>query len=206
MQYEMATSAPTRQPGDPTHYHPDSIIPTAVAEGIIQWNASPVGRGSPNLEICPEGNCSNPHDDGRTVTINVRAGNCNRAAACLTAPQGRVDQDGNIADGRVLTIEEPGREYVGQGQGQMRYLWATVAEHHRATLEGYQPLHMYVYLPSIVMHEFGHAFGLGDLYLASWLEHMDSSIMQGIPRTAIRSIPAIDVGYVREVYHNHAAQ
>ena len=60
--------------------------------------------------------------------------------------------------------------------------------------------------PDAVMHEFGHAFGLADLYDHGWFKGLGGSMMYELDDQPIRSIPSDDLQYIQEIYHNHQAQ
>ena len=59
----------------------------------------------------------------------------------------------------------------------------------------------YFYLPSTLMHEFGHTAGLHDLYNFRFGEYRDYIMFHPGKRTAI---PDEDIDYLRDVYRNHA--
>ncbi len=208
VQYKLGTEAPTHDPDeDPPDYRPDSVIPTAIARSAGKWNSSAVGTSGPRVRICEVGECSGRYDDGWRVTINVGENICGNAAACIDVSFTPSLNGGYMTD-MTLKIEEKAFE-----SGQGRYIWTDNIDLHRVPLNE-QPsgiyISKYMYIDEFVMHEFGHALGLYDLYDAGWMQgiftkELRNSLMWGISEDGIGNIHSDDTGYVEEVYYNHRA-
>ena len=97
-----------------------------------------------------------------------------------------------------MVIEEPAWSYIPGGLlglygDHIRRLWTNDhLDHNRTITEG-----TLIYLPSVLMHEFGHTVGLDDLYkydgYAGYL--MDDT-------HGFQSIPILDKNYIKQVYRN----
>ena len=59
---------------------------------------------------------------------------------------------------------------------------------------------VYVYLPSVFMHEFGHAAGLTDLYGEEFGDKYAGFLMRDTHQFS--RIPSKDIEYIRQLYRN----
>lgn len=117
-----------------------------------------------------------------------------------------------------MVIEEPAWSY--NGSSFTRYFWATDASKHNVALSmrernrvpGLAPHQVYawLYAPGVVMHEFGHAAGLTDLYHFKMPDEGDrlgrrhyTGYLMDV-NMGVTSIPRLDRAYIRQVYENHS--
>ena len=145
----------------------------------------------------------NRNTDSRTVIINVVSsgggGACGRTIACVKSRDGSIfnyaDAAGHMYNLEIV-IEEPSSDYVESGgiAYYTRYIWTNDRNKHRKFAIGGK----YVYLPAILIHEFGHAVGMDDLYkFGEYTGH----IMYSPDKQT--SIPNKDRDHLREVYRHH---
>ena len=155
---------------------PDIIEATEAA--AHEWNKIPQDSGGHNVNFCQRTadstrtdtapTCPSPlsTDDGYTVTIQLIDPNtnavCGDSPACV--PKGDEDDPSPI-DNRTMYIADPA--YVPSDDPTVdakRVIWTNNAHYHgknERTKEG--ELVVNLYLPSVIMHEFGHTAGLDDL-------------------------------------------
>ena len=211
-------ATPTPPPAGPVDLSaPGYVMPAAIATAVAAWNDA-VSGSWPDVLFCERTPVKELHidsakpcppdrtpDDGKTITIS--AGHCGLTnfAAC-------IDRFSGHPPDRTIHIVHP---FV-----LINPLTAITTEHqytidstrHRTELDE-DPTDKivirFLYLPSIVMHELGHAAGLEDLYLdkymADWPRYR-SSIMWNA-EDAHTSIPVFDKNYIKQVYRNeHGAK
>ena len=59
----------------------------------------------------------------------------------------------------------------------------------------------HLYLPGILMHEFGHAIGLADLGQPDDLIHPYGYVLMTSTKVDVHQIPDFDIYYLRQFYH-----
>ena len=213
-------SLPTPLPSPPTDgtEDPGVIFPTAIAYAVDAWNDA-VSGSWPDVVICKKGSsdCASRPDDKRTTTLNVASGgeeegntgiadfgqdDCGSATACV---KGKSLLDRHLLDQKnpdnhmpnlLMVIERP----AWDGK-HIRVYWTNDIDKHDDELPDGPNGERRVlwYLPGILMHEFGHTIGLGDLYGS-----YKRAIMYDI---GFDSIPDRDTDHVDQVYRNrHGAR
>ena len=186
---------------------PRAVSDSALATAVAGWNSSPVATGPPRVLICKAGECGGRANDNWTVLINVAAGGCGSAPACVRLTP---SLDGYMK-AMTMVMEQPGTS------GSLVWIWTNDASRHGDPVpRGMEATghsdrtHRYFYMPEVYMHELGHALGLYDLYLlrkypdvAAHLDivrtMMDYPVL-GFPCTDVNSF---DADYVRKVYEGH---
>ena len=112
----------------------------------------------------------------------------------------------------TMVIEDPPWRYNEENDVHTEYEWTNNRSQH-GNLVAPGMSKTYRYLPSVVMHEFGHTLGLTDLYnytgYSGYL--MDDShwwLTSSPPLTSLHPpIPRLDIDYVKQVYRNeHGTQ
>ena len=129
--------------------------------------------------ICPShSNPTNSVDDGATVTITVVDGSVSTACiskvslACIVPAETNnhnPELPGDALGDETIIIKDP--VYVQEGREQLRVIWVidtpnpgqegnhgTKGNHPDTEEPG-----IYMYLPGVLIHELGHAAGLGEL-------------------------------------------
>ncbi len=206
---------------------PGVIFPTAIPFAVNAWNVA-VATPWPHVLFCKEGNCSSKNTDGKGTTINVESGgiesgstrlwlwsdDCGPDAACVK-PKNLIDRppfynpmQGQNMRNMLMVIEEPAWFYTppngmtGTPEQHTRYIWTNTSPNRN----GYRVIQpdangntrVLVYLPGVLMHEFGHTAGLEDLY--KYTGNYNGYLMEG--DTYPTNIPDKDREYMRQVYRN----
>ena len=201
---------PTPRPGATLSTDPGIVIPTAIARAVTKWNEA-VATPSPHVLFCEGSGCKingvDRNTDGRAIVINTEDGNRFDGIARVFFT---VDASEHI-NAPTMVIEQPARQphrdYPKSARISLTLTWNNDADLHDKDVPNTNR-HRYYYLPTTVMHEFGHAAGLEDLYL-----------LEGIPCDLLgicsyagyimgsaekqKAIPNRDRDYLRDVYHNH---
>lgn len=164
--------------------NPASVIPASVPTAVVAWNRA-VATPWPYVLFCEHGaknDClfKNPvtqkdedrNSDGKTTTVsavryntgspddptnNPRVG-CGLSIACVKFMGSASPHRGEMA----LAIEEPAWQYIKDMNKHIRVYWTNVKS-DGATAYPLRDGVVTYYLPSIVMHEFGHTAGLPDI-------------------------------------------
>ena len=199
VQYRVgAMPTPTPGPNDPS-----VVVPTAIPIAASAWNDA-VSNAWPNVTVCDRGvSCPTVHDDQQTITINTvdnSGGNhCNNRVACVSPRPG--PHIGNREMKISLGFTE---ELTVRGVTNIyEVVWTN--DHSRDRVANQAALILPVYLPSVLMHEFGHALGLADLYLDRYNDHYAGYLMDDTFGFTV--VPAEDITYAHQVYRNrHGAR
>ena len=229
VEYRIGTPVPTPTPTptpDPLNPTPPSpqlpnaavIIPTAIPDAAEAWNDA-VSTSWPHVLMCEEGNCGSRNTDKKWVVVDVVDGSvhktssllnplntsCGYGTACVKPSPilsvWNLDPPGNGHMGNLsMLIEEPA------WLGETRAVWTDVPSLHddevrlRDGTKG-----VYRHALAVVMHEFGHAAGLDDLYKEEYGGKYPGYVMEDERETT--SIPDLDRDYLRQVYRNeHGAK
>ena len=92
-----------------------------------------------------------------------------------------------------LYIEEPA---TAHGR---TYRWTNIPARHLNPVKK-RPHELYWYLPTALMHEFGHTIGLDDLVpTASYPNYL----MGDLGDTSVTAIPPPDLHYLKQVYREY---
>ena len=209
---------PTPVPGAQTSSDPGVVIPAAIPPAVAAWNKA-VDSHPTHMLFCKGEDCRSSKDDEntdrnidkRTVIIKVAAGmntsgykdgqsDCGAALACVKSRDGAdldYADDGGHMNNLEMVVEQPALQpYDFRGLiYQQRYVWTNNRSLHGEPAEGGGK---YYYLPSVMMHEFGHTAGLGEL---SNFGRYSGYIMYYPEKQT--EIPNKDRDFLRDVYRNH---
>ena len=205
------------------------IIGESIKPAEKAWNDSSVGTSWPNLRICKEGSsgCEARNTDGQKVTIKVVAqSGCGRGIACVwrkTSADYEAFATFEKDDGKSapwqhmknleMRIEDPAQGVFDRKREQssrIRWTLDYTLDNTVYPITG----EIWIYLPAVVMHEFGHTLGLADLYnypgdYPGYLMDSSSVIANTMnagsdhpSRMPAPAIPRKDIDYVRQVYRN----
>ena len=202
-----------------------SEIKDGTQKAVDEWNeAMPWSPEGGNVEFCQRSGdstllsngtiCPEPAsptrsvDDGRTVTIKVidgtvpNADECNKpkSFACVIDDDSMGVPLGDAIGNQTMYIKSPAVAYGAGLDGSPRTVIWTLDEHdHERTM--YDPdrreLVLRLYLPGVIMHELGHAAGLGEL--RDQPEHSESVMHYSYDtyKRKVTSIPDVDAEYLR---------
>ncbi len=187
---------------------------------ILFCERAPTSPTLPHITPVPCENRNNrPYDDGDTTNVDVADGstnrivlfsfgipNCGRSMACVKPDPvvllTNLNPLGNGDMGSLkMVIEEPAWSYIPAGPfglfgEHIRRLWTNDhLDHNRTITEG-----TLIYLPSVIMHEFGHTAGLEDLYKDEYNNKYQGYLMDDTH--GFTSIPTLDKNYIKQVYLN----
>ena len=207
-QYRIGVT-PTPVPGS-TH-DPSVIVPGSYQIAAKAWNDA-ISNAWPNVTVCERGvSCPTLHDDQQTITLNTvdnaNGSHCRGRAACLGSDPGPHIGSLEIKVGMnskaTVTFITPN----GNQKEEYTVVWTNDDnEHGQLDTAKREQL---TYLPSVMMHEFGHVLGLADLYLDEYGNHYDGYLMKEstkFPRPDT-AIPGTDIRYAHQVYRNrHGAR
>ena len=221
-----APVTPFRTPGAPTPV--PANFRNAIATAVAAWNPL-VATPGPQVVFCTSANglCNGANDrniDGYIITIEVVAGDpdskgdlqyhsdCGFAAACVkpTDKDDYGDNDETIhnifgsdapahLESITIIIEDPAYEYLGSRRGSVRLYWTSdpTEAKYQVVTDG----KVWRYLPSTIMHEFGHAAGL--LHPSENQLYSYSGLM-GFPGND-RTPSTADVNKMQTLYSGHCA-
>ena len=210
--YELG-AIPTPRPSGSSSDDPGAVISEAIATAVAAWNDA-VATPSPHVLFCKGSGCTingvDRNTDGNTVVIKTETGKQDKTLAYLVFNR---DTDGHLRGAATMVIEQPPIDLDEVwGRIPVTRVWTNDLDLHD---EDAPAGGIYHYLPSVVMHEFGHAAGLDDLYElegplcnkggdSTWDDFTcayNNYIMGGdVTET---SIPTDDLDYIRDVYRNH---
>ena len=195
-----------------------------ISEAVREWNDA-AGDG---FLICAAGECEDENTgvkkntDGKTIVVKFPSGakksvhnpsdlpgyeDCKNSYACVVTRPSDWPSDRHVPN-QELRIEEPAWE----AEGGSKY---SPPDHHRLVWTNDFALHdievldeeldaKYVYFRWALMHEFGHAYGLTDLYDLPEGNYSGYLMFEDEER-AVQSVPRSDVDYLHGVYRNHTA-
>ena len=219
MAYQEGSIAENLTPNLP---NPRTVIRGAINTAVAAWNAAANTITDNDLKICKagvgdcDGNGSN-HDNG-TITIQTAGEtstgqniSCTWSTACTKDwPSPRVGE--HIA-GIHLIFEEPAWECRGTldpvtgacpPADHLRIYWTDVAGDDRT--EAKDPagnvIGEYRYVDPIMMHEFGHTFGLSDFYLDDMTNLMGLAAVMNDPYSN-KTPTAQDIEQLKAIYALH---
>ena len=210
-QYVKGTAAPAISLGAPAGYDPPTIFSTAFDDAVGAWNSASGSTNEVDFRVCRRSQapqdygCGVRADEGLTITFNVEDGGCGYVAACIggiahgeALPYTQLaDQNGHIKN-LPIAIEEPAYYY------STRILWTNDPNVHWNTLKlSKGRIGRFLYLPSTIMHEFGHTLGLHDLYRFG-SDYGNYLMGKNDKGRGFPSIPNSDLNYIIDVYENHA--
>ena len=207
-----------------------AAITAAIGNAVDEWNEAVyyVVTPPPHVLFCTGDDCKTSsvdrNTDGRKITIYAGKVDCGVTVACVGPTYGSdydhlinlaalnfvasdwVDENGHMK-ALQMRIEEPAF------YGTTPYHWTNNPEEHRRRHNS--GIGIWYYLPAMLMHEFGHAAGLHDLYnydpspngkysghvmLAPEYKKFEFLWYKIFPYT---SVPSKDVDYLLDVYRNH---
>jgi hypothetical protein len=189
--------------------NPAVVIPAAISTAVAAWNKE-VATPSPNVWFCT--NCEIPHpdldettdrnSDSYVVTVKTVSKHnldssppnssdhdvgCGLSTACVKYNSGGYPQssNGNHLGGMSLIIEQPAWMFLSwHPQRHIEVFWTSVRSHGATGISVNQDS-VWFYLPSVVMHEFGHTAGLPD--------HPDTSFANRLNTRARRTVTSNQV-------------
>ena len=174
-----------------------TIMPTAVADGVAEWNRAAGGAAGtwPYILFCENTTCTG-NADMYVISIEVDTTDRCASVACagivpIVDSTTRHKHIGNSS----IYIEEPARA------AGTRYRWTDSPGLHKKRVPDTSPVEYYWYLPTTMLHELGHAVGLDDLYNepGGYPNHL----MGGLSDSTLTTIPARDLSYVKQVYREY---
>ena len=204
----VLSGIPTPAPGADASEDPGVVIPAAFVLAETAWNS--VGA-PPDVLFCKGIACGSNNTDGRTIPVSVvtnsettRETNAPDAVAYLKPTAGGWADSAEHLKDLEMGIEHP--PYTSRESLK----WTNDPGLHD-TRAG--PNQRYEYLPATVMHEFGHAAGLYDLYKEAGIRDADEYtdyLMSGkVEKTKSGQVkpmivPAPDRAYLRDTYRGHS--
>ena len=200
------TPAPTAtpRPGAAPSTDPGVVIPTAIAHAVVAWNEA-VATPWPHVLFCEGSGCTingvDRNTDGRSIVINTEFGTRERGIAHVKPPFSDALEH---ISAPIMIIEVPARRRHPYAPGRtLTLVWVNDPDMHNKEVGGNRN-RRYYYAPRTIMHEFGHAAGLEDLYLLECgllgCGYGDYIMGRAEKPTAI---PNEDRDYLRDVYYNH---
>ena len=171
------------------------VVPNCVT---WRYGDNNVGGGSswPFVKFCPLPCSSNP--DGRVTPIKVGpSSKCDTSVACAT-----FATTTNHITSSTVWIEDPPaipqRQQYFRWTGERNLHKKVVPRHHR-------PGTRYYYMPSAMLHEFGHLIGLDDLDFKKYPQY-DNFVVGGRAGHNLVSPLANDIEYMYQVYREHGGK
>ena len=209
VKYQLgAISTPV--PGAEASSDPGLVIPAAVTDAANAWN-----NAATTVLFCKGSGCTDAggpppvqvdrNTDGVIFVIKTEPG---KEDITLAYVEQRRDPDGHLRGPATMVIEQPPIDRSGIWNTPVTRVWTNDLNLHGREERGGE--RKYHYLPSVMMHEFGHTAGLGDLYKlvedtfpCNWLgicAYSDYIMGGDVEETAITDK---DRDYLRDVYRNH---
>ena len=180
-------------PGEVTlNYH----VSDSADRSATEWSRSLGGIAQtwPYIQVCKKDSCTT-NGDGYVVTVVINTSNhCKTSTACAGVQPSVSANDYHVGHVTIY-IENP-----GYAKGK-KYHWTMDPDLHNKKVPGNpRPPVTYYYLPTAMLHEFGHAVGLIDLYdIKNGIDFSDF-LMGGLGSTTRATVPAVDRRYVGRIY------
>ena len=207
VKYQLG-AIPTPDPGAAPSTDPGIVIPTAIAHAVVAWNEA-VATPWPHVLFCEGSGCTingvDRNTDGRSIVINTVVGTNDPGIAHVKPPFSDALEH---ISAPTMVIEVPARRPHPDIEGRfLAITWVNDPDLHDKEVRR-NIYRRYYYAPRTVMHEFGHAAGLEDLYLleGGWCNNFGiCSYPDYIMGRAEKptAIPNEDRDYLRDVYYNH---
>ena len=200
-----------------------NTIVSGTYEAADEWNNVPYDSQGGNVTFCqraqdatrdqlrattcPTTPTTSVLDDGFTVTIKVIDGDsdddCGNADSFACFDRERINAKNEPIGHATLYIKEPAF-LLGEGSGgdPLRIRWTNDRhEHNKKVWNGdrTEVLHS-LYLPGIIMHEFGHPAGLDDLRDLSAEDYGDFLMFAGTDnyKKLFTSVPDVEAQWVHQ--------
>ena len=225
VQYRIGVM-PTRDTSLPKSDDPAVVIPNSIDTAVITWNqavATPTSNWHGVLfcvrrttaDPAPDNACpiKRTPDDGYTTVIDVVGSDaaCSRAA-CVDweiENQHMKDMTMKIAQPAAIPSWSALRKKYGFMLDKVNIIWTNNHKRHEEVEDVKKfELVMYMYLPGVVMHEFGHTAGLDDLHehgddYGEYLMNIRPGYYNAIFAEMLAAgIPKPDIAYLKQVYDN----
>ncbi len=177
---------PNPLPATPTHFDDPSTVVTAAAidTAAASWNGRVVG-----LQTCRSGTCGSDNHDLSTITVKTedndtddtddpnhdRNDGCGWSIACVklgdpSTSEASANGPGNHLRNLWLVVEEPAWECRGRvprtnvcSAGHVRIYWTDNSRMDNSSVTGLpagSPPSFFYRINPLLIHEFGHTFGL----------------------------------------------
>ena len=215
-QEDSINSAPGHPSGIPD---PATVIRDSISRAVNAWNnATRLNIPAMNLKICEVRSCGTSNHDNKTIKIQTAGetspgqnNSCGNSVACTKDATPRMGE--HIA-GIDFILEEPAWWCRGTpdpvtgacpSADHTRIYWTSIERHHNTSvstsiLPAGSPASLYFYIDPIMIHEFGHTFGLHDFYLDPTMAPL-VAIMKDVYANTM--ITAEDIAQLRAIYALH---
>ncbi len=204
--YRIGDLPPTATP-TPTSVHvpidpyPTPDFPAAIATAASEWNSAALG-----VSFCgdDDGACRVSNTDGRRITIDVvtpiptpaapstptpRIDGCGGLGALACVTDDRELGDSHIGNQTMIVIN-PVHIYVENFPGVYELVEAQWTEDQSLAQQA-----NYYYRPETLLHEFGHAAGLGHGYLPDDVMYQKNTAQPGLTDNDKRAMEANYAGH-----------
>ena len=185
----------------------------ALADAASEWNSKMRGLGK-DIRICA-GCTDNGTVEITTASIDTNSTSsidatdptkgCGMSYACVkgkTATQSSGSGPGVHMEDMYMVFEDPPQSAEKPDRQPWKYTtwaWTTIEGVHGTKVPGTSnPTKYFLYLPPVMLHEFGHTLGLHDFYNDTTMEHLDA-IMNGKDQ-----ITAENLEQLRAIYFRHS--
>ena len=163
-----------------------------IEDAVNVWNSV----GWPNVKLC-KNNCSD-NFDGLSVPIRTTPSTACGGIACVTFGVLAGKDDEHKYYPTKMTIEYP------PIAGSNKYEWTLDPLEHEQPVPVAPPAMSdttYFYLPSTILHEFGHVLGLEDLYKTEHAKRYTDYLMGKVGTHT--TVPDPDIRYLKQAYRHH---
>ncbi len=175
-----------------------------IKAAVTAWNSAGGSGSWPNVKLC-EDDCSG-NLDGLKVPIRTSPSTACDSIACVAFDLLTGKDDEHKQYPTKMTIEYPALASSGNpGVPDLEYRWTLVPSLHKDPVNGLLgEFPKWFYLPSTILHEFGHVLGLEDLYKTEHANRYTDYLM-GDPSTHT-TVPDADIRYLKQVYRHHGGR